>query len=149
MCRFYGSLPPGPNSHFYTADAAECDYYRERELGWIYEGISFRTDLPARDFPYCAPDRVPIHRLYNRRGAVLDSNHRFVANGLAVADLVAKAPSGDVILVANYHINTLIAFSRKHEFSANHGKRGHIKNQTGASADDLHVQVPIGTVVRA
>jgi hypothetical protein len=25
VCRFYGSLSPGPNSHFYTADAAECD----------------------------------------------------------------------------------------------------------------------------
>ncbi len=55
---------------------------------------------------------------------------------------------GDVILIANYHINTLIAFSRKHDFVANHGKRGHIKNQTGASAEDLIVQVPIGTVVR-
>src|SRR6185436_4012015 len=25
VCRFYGSLSPGPNSHFYTAEAAECD----------------------------------------------------------------------------------------------------------------------------
>src|SRR6185436_2097540 len=24
VCRFYGSVSPGPNSHFYTADQAEC-----------------------------------------------------------------------------------------------------------------------------
>src|SRR6185369_4984132 len=24
VCRFYGSLSPGPNSHFYTVSASEC-----------------------------------------------------------------------------------------------------------------------------
>lgn len=55
---------------------------------------------------------------------------------------------GDIILVANPHINTLIQFSRKRNFAAEDGKRGHIKNQTGATADDLRIEVPIGTVVR-
>lgn len=55
---------------------------------------------------------------------------------------------GDVILVANPHINTLTQFSRQRHFAAENGKRGHIKNQTGASADDLRVEVPLGTIVR-
>jgi GTP-binding protein len=55
---------------------------------------------------------------------------------------------GDVILVANPGINTLIYFSRKHRFVAENGKRGGSFNKTGANGEDLRIEVPLGTVVR-
>src|SRR5262249_44215238 len=55
---------------------------------------------------------------------------------------------GDVILVATPNINTLIAFSRKHRFIAENGGRGGSSNKTGASAPDLRIEVPLGTIVR-
>jgi Repeat of unknown function (DUF5648) len=39
VCRFYGS-PIGPNSHFYTADAAECASVKQ-DAAWRYEAIAF------------------------------------------------------------------------------------------------------------
>ena len=29
VCRFYGSLSPGPNSHFYTVDENECAFLKQ------------------------------------------------------------------------------------------------------------------------
>ena len=55
---------------------------------------------------------------------------------------------GDVILVARPSINTLVAFKRKHRFVAENGGRGGSSNKTGASAPDLRIEVPPGTVVR-
>ncbi|MEP6702329.1 MAG: hypothetical protein ABJB04_05000, partial [Betaproteobacteria bacterium] len=40
VCRFYGTPGKGPNSHFYTADQAECAAVK-RDPGWTYEGIAF------------------------------------------------------------------------------------------------------------
>src|SRR5689334_9418312 len=56
VCRFYAL---GPNSHFYTGSAAECDFLKSLEqqlrsqdaaagrryMGWAYEGIAFYTVL--------------------------------------------------------------------------------------------------------
>jgi GTP-binding protein len=55
---------------------------------------------------------------------------------------------GDVILVASSHVNTLIAFSRKHEFEATNGKNGGTSGSTGASGKDVRIDVPLGTIVR-
>jgi GTP-binding protein len=55
---------------------------------------------------------------------------------------------GDVILVATPQVNTLVAFSRKQRFIAENGGRGGSSNKTGASAPDLRIEVPLGTVVR-
>src|SRR5205814_4854662 len=40
VCRFYGTPGRGPNSHFYTANPAECASVK-RDPGWTYEGIAF------------------------------------------------------------------------------------------------------------
>jgi GTP-binding protein len=55
---------------------------------------------------------------------------------------------GNVILQATAKVNTLIAFSRKQRFIAGNGGSGGVNNRTGASADDLVIEVPLGTVVR-
>jgi GTP-binding protein len=53
---------------------------------------------------------------------------------------------GDVYLVADLQINTLIAFSKQIHFRASSGDQGRGKNQTGASGEDLLIHVPVGTV---
>ena len=54
---------------------------------------------------------------------------------------------GDVILQVASHLNTLYAFRHKTRYKAPDGKNGAKQNMTGASAEDLIVPVPAGTVV--
>jgi GTP-binding protein len=54
---------------------------------------------------------------------------------------------GDVILRVNHRQNTLSYFQKKVHFKADFGKRGGSTDKTGASADDLIVEVPPGVVV--
>jgi GTPase len=56
---------------------------------------------------------------------------------------------GDVYLLADPQVNTLIAFSKQVHFRAPNGEHGRGKNQTGARGDDLVIPVPIGTVAYA
>ena len=55
---------------------------------------------------------------------------------------------GDVYLVANPHLNTLIGFKRRVHFKAQRGAHGRGKGQKGRQGDDVYVEVPPGTVVR-
>ncbi len=54
---------------------------------------------------------------------------------------------GSVFLRANSRINTLLNFRHSKAFIANDGEKGGIKNQFGKYADDVIVDVPLGTVV--
>lgn len=54
---------------------------------------------------------------------------------------------GSVILVAVERLQTLLDFRYAHIFKAPNGQRGGPKNMTGASGDNLRVEVPCGTVV--
>lgn len=54
---------------------------------------------------------------------------------------------GSVFLKAVPHLQTLLDFSYAHQFKAEDGKRGGPKNMTGASADDLVIEVPCGTMI--
>src|SRR6266436_8813686 len=54
---------------------------------------------------------------------------------------------GSVVLVATPAVNTLIAFSRRQHFTANRGGNGARSGKTGATADDIRIEVPLGTVV--
>ena len=54
VCRFYGSIFPGPNSHFYTAIASECAFLRALEITtpatqprWNFESFDFLTGAPV------------------------------------------------------------------------------------------------------
>jgi serine protease len=88
VCRFYAS---GPNSHFYTADAAECQYLKslqEKQAadaaqkgqpfpGWQFEAIAFYAIAPQAGA--CPAGTLPVWRAYNGRAAENDANHRFTA----------------------------------------------------------------------
>ncbi|HEX9117426.1 MAG TPA: GTPase ObgE, partial [Anaerolineae bacterium] len=56
---------------------------------------------------------------------------------------------GDVYLVADRNVNTLLAFHKQVHFRAANGAAGSGKNQTGAAGADLTIRVPVGTVVYA
>ncbi|MEO5332518.1 MAG: GTPase ObgE [Magnetococcus sp. YQC-5] len=55
---------------------------------------------------------------------------------------------GDVIFVADSHLNTLIDFRYTQHFKAKRGINGMGKGRTGSSADNLEIRVPVGTLVR-
>lgn len=55
---------------------------------------------------------------------------------------------GDVILIADKNLNTLIDFRYKRKYVAKRGGQGGTKNCTGMRADDVYVKVPMGTLVR-
>ena len=94
VCRFYAS---GPNSHFYTADPAECQFLKSLEArqkgeaaakgqsfrGWQFEAIAFHALAPAAGA--CEAGSRPVYRAYNNRAAEEDSNHRFIAQERADA----------------------------------------------------------------
>ncbi len=53
---------------------------------------------------------------------------------------------GDVYLVVDPHLNTLINFKKRSHFKAQRGGHGRGKNQTGKRGEDLTIAVPPGTV---
>lgn len=87
VCRFYGTPGIGPNSHFYTADQAECEMVK-RDPGWTYEGLGFYTTPPVAGA--CAAPLRPVHRLYNNRWMFNDSNHRYVTDLALIAPMEAN-----------------------------------------------------------
>ncbi len=86
VCRFYGSMSPGPNSHFYTGDAAECAALKTIALNtapldprWNFESIAFAAYAGVGgSCPSAAP--APVYRLFNNRAQQRDPNHRFVTS---------------------------------------------------------------------
>ncbi|MGH7662587.1 MAG: GTPase ObgE [Vulcanimicrobiaceae bacterium] len=54
---------------------------------------------------------------------------------------------GDVILEADPGISTLVDFRYKKQFAAESGRPGGTSNKSGRAGDDLHVRVPVGTIV--
>ena len=55
---------------------------------------------------------------------------------------------GDVLLVADSNLQTLLDFKYKRQFNARDGRRGGPNRCTGASGDHLRIRVPCGTEVR-
>jgi GTP-binding protein len=56
---------------------------------------------------------------------------------------------GNVIVTVNPQLNTLIHFKKRSHFRAGPGSHGGGKNQTGARGEDVIIEVPPGTVLRA
>jgi predicted dienelactone hydrolase len=86
VCRFYGGRNGGPNSHFFTAEASECE--QVKHTGWFYEGIGFyiRPVGPAAT-ERCPFGYLEVNRAYNRRFAQNDTNHRFSTSDSTMAEM--------------------------------------------------------------
>ena len=54
---------------------------------------------------------------------------------------------GDIIFEAIPTLNTLIDFRFQQHYKAKNGRPGEGRNKTGASADDMIIQVPVGTEI--
>jgi hypothetical protein len=104
VCRFYASEP---NSHFYTADATDCQFLKSLEqkaraealakgqafVGWQFEAIAFYALAPEDG--QCPAGTRPVYRAYNNRFAQNDSNHRFtVTEQMRVAMMMTWADEG-------------------------------------------------------
>ncbi len=55
---------------------------------------------------------------------------------------------GDIVIVADATVSTLIDYRYKHHFKAQKGTHGQGKRMHGANGEDLILKVPVGTVVR-
>jgi hypothetical protein len=96
VCRFYGSVLPGPNSHFFTAIAAECDSLKQLQAAtpatqkrWNFESLDFSTTAPGSSC--CPTGTTPVYRAYNNGNARgIDSNHRITANLSAIKEVEAR-----------------------------------------------------------
>jgi hypothetical protein len=82
-CRFFGTPGIGPNSHFYTIDAAECAKVRANPF-WTFESLAFNVDAPVAND--CTADRVPVARLYNN-GMGGQASHRYTTSHSEVREL--------------------------------------------------------------
>ena len=54
---------------------------------------------------------------------------------------------GDVVLIADPELGTLVDFRFKKQFSAESGKPGSTSNKSGKAGDELVIRVPVGTLV--
>ena len=110
VCRFYGNsnINPatgtifGPNSHFYTADPAECAglkaIYTPSAKSWKFESNDFLT-TPAVNGA-CLGGLTPVYRAYNNGFAKgIDSNHRITSNFAAYQQTVAAGSIGEGIVM--------------------------------------------------
>ena len=96
VCRFYGSIKPGPNSHFYTIDTSECARLKQLQVlaaptdkRWNFESLDFSSTAAVNGG--CAGGLTPVYRAYNNgfsRG--VDSNHRITTSQSAIAEVVAR-----------------------------------------------------------
>ena len=110
VCRFFGNtnINPatgafyGPNSHFYTADAAECallkSLFAANAKAWNFESNDFLTTPAAAG--QCPANMAPVYRAYNNGFALgVDSNHRITADPAAYQAQVAAGWIGEGIVM--------------------------------------------------
>jgi hypothetical protein len=81
VCRFFGTPHLGPEAHFFTANAVECDLLKHNRY-WIDEGLAFRT-LPAVG-DACPAPYVPVTRLYYEGADATAVRHRYVRDASLV-----------------------------------------------------------------
>jgi len=87
VCRYYGDPLRGLDSHFYSADEAECarvqiDYGSDWQMGvmgvWQFESDNvFQITSPIKVSGACPAGTIPVYRLWNQRE---DSNHRYTTS---------------------------------------------------------------------
>jgi hypothetical protein len=87
VCRFYLS-PPLPDSHFYSADPAECARVRQSFPDWTYEGPAvFYVYLPNQVTGACPTGTRPVWRFFN----TLRTNHRYTPEVTTRDDLRSQS----------------------------------------------------------
>ena len=99
VCRYYSPpfyeddfgivVPLGVDSHFFTADAAECVtvFRRYQTFSWeLEDDNAFQIGLPDTASGACPAGTIPVYRLWNQR---VDSNHRYTTSAAIKAQMLA------------------------------------------------------------
>ena len=92
-------------------------------------------------------DRVTLHAAAGKGGAGCVSVHREKFVPLGGPDGGSGGRGGDVILVVDADVTTLLDFHHSPHRSATSGRQGHGALKNGADGEDLILGVPNGTVV--
>lgn len=79
-------------------------------------------------------------------GHVSFRREKFVPNGGPDGGNGGKG--GDVYLVADQHLNTLLEFNFTRKYEAENGKPGQKARKTGKNGKDIHIKMPVGTQVK-
>ena len=87
VCRFYGMPPKGPDSHFFTADPAECANVMTQFAAWTFEGHAFPI-TPAIG-GQCPAGMLSVNRFFNNPTTAAAMNHRFTVTQQAFDETVA------------------------------------------------------------
>jgi hypothetical protein len=126
VCRFYGSQSPGPNSHFYTVDSAECQGLKDQQIpagdprkltdkSWNFESLDF-VSTPATN-QTCPTGTRPVYRAYNNgfaRG--VDSNHRITSSTIAIQEVVNRGWSNEGVVMCEGAVAVLTLLSVPNSF---------------------------------
>ncbi len=93
-------------------------------------------------------DRAPIQLKAGNGGNGCVSFHRekFVLNG--GPDGGDGGVGGDIILVADHNLHTLLDFRYQSKYAAQNGEPGASTRRTGKSGENLIIRLPVGTIVR-
>jgi GTP-binding protein len=92
-------------------------------------------------------DRVVLHVAAGNGGHGVASIHREKFKPLGGPDGGDGGRGGDVVLVVDQNVHTLLDFHHHPHQHAGNGKQGAGSNRDGAHGDDLELRVPDGTVV--
>src|SRR3954469_25334778 len=92
-------------------------------------------------------DRVLLHVAAGNGGHGVASVHREKFKPLGGPDGGNGGRGGDVVLVVDGNVHTLLDFHHHPHQKAGNGKQGAGSNRNGADGDDLELRVPDGTVV--
>ena len=100
VCRFYGNTATdpatgaiyGPNSHFYTAETAECAFlksiFNPAVKSWKFESNDFATTKAPGGV--CPGGLTPVYRAYNNAFPRADSNHRITPSSAGIQEVVTR-----------------------------------------------------------
>jgi len=97
VCRFFGTPGVGPNSHFYTADAAECALVKTNP-NWTYEAIAFFIEVPQSGA--CGAGTEAVYRSFYPGATVSASNHRFLTDLTMHQKMAAESTLEGVVMCA-------------------------------------------------
>ena len=87
VCRFFSTSFGAKSSHFYTADADECESVKHNS-NWQFEGLVFALNAPDAA-GNCAAGSQGLYRLYNN-GQGGAPNHRYTTS-LAIVTAMTSA----------------------------------------------------------
>ena len=94
-------------------------------------------------------DRVVIHAAAGNGGNGCASVHREKFKPLGGPDGGNGGSGGDIVLVVDSGVHTLLDFHFRPHATASNGKQGQGSNRDGAAGESLELKVPDGTVVLA